>query len=54
MLDLMTPRVATRAAGASDDVIDAAAGILRTATREALFGTLALAALADVLVGRRR
>jgi hypothetical protein len=54
ILDLMAHRVTTRAAAASDEAINAATEVLRTGSREAVLGTLALAALVGVLVGRRR
>jgi len=54
VLDLITHRVTTRAAAASDEAIDAATEVLRTGSREAVLGTLAMAALVGVLVGRRR
>jgi hypothetical protein len=49
LFDILTHRFSTRLAGASDDAIDAAVHIMRTGSRSALFGTLAVV----VLVGRR-
>jgi hypothetical protein len=53
LFDILTHRFSTRLAGASDDAIDAAVHIMRTGSRSALFGTLAVAALVGVLIGRR-
>ena len=52
--DILTHRVSTRVAGAGDEAIDAAAHLVRTGSRSALFGTLAVVALVGVLLGRRR
>jgi len=52
--DHLTHRFTTRAATASDDAIDAAVQVMRTSSRPALFGTLAVVTLVGVLIGRRR
>ena len=52
--DILTHRVSTRVAGAGDEAIDEAAHLVRTGSRSALFGTLAVVALVGVLLGRRR
>jgi hypothetical protein len=52
--DVMTHRFSTRVATASDEAIDAAVHVMRTSSRPALFGTLAVVALIGVLIGRRR
>ena len=52
--DVLTHRVSTRVAGAGDEAIDAVAHLMRTGSRSVLFGTLAVVALAGVLIGRRR
>jgi hypothetical protein len=53
LFDILTHLFSTRLAGASDDAIDAAVHIMRTGSRSALFGTLAVVALVGVLIGRR-
>jgi len=53
LFDILTHRFSTRLAGASDDAVDAAVHIMRTGSRSALFGTLAVVALVGVLIGRR-
>jgi hypothetical protein len=40
-------------AAASDEAIDAAVHVMRTSSRSALFGTLAVVTLVGVLIGRR-
>jgi hypothetical protein len=50
----LTHRFTTRMAAASDDAIDAAVHVMRTSSRSALFGTLAVVTLVGVLIGRRR
>jgi hypothetical protein len=52
--DILKHRFSTRVAGASDEAIDAAVHVMRTGSRSALFGTLAVVALVGVLLGRRR
>jgi hypothetical protein len=52
--DVLTHRFSSRVATASDEAIDAAVHVLRTSSRPALFGTLAVVALVGVLIGRRR
>jgi hypothetical protein len=52
--DHLTHRFTTRVAAASDDAVDAAVHVMRTSSRPALFGTLAVVALVGVLIGRRR
>jgi hypothetical protein len=53
-LDHLTHRFTTRVAAASDDAVDAAVHVIRTSSRPALFGTLAVVTLVGVLIGRRR
>jgi hypothetical protein len=53
LFDVLTHRFSTRVAGASDEAIDAAVHIMRTGSKSALFGTLAVVALVGVLLGRR-
>ncbi len=53
-VDVLTHRFSTRAAMAGDEAIDAAVHAMRTSSRSALFGTLAVVALVGVLIGRRR
>jgi hypothetical protein len=53
-LDVLTHRFLTRVAGAGDEALDAAAHLMRTGSRSVLFGTLAVAALVGVMIGRRR
>jgi hypothetical protein len=52
--DVLTHRFSTRVATASDEAIDAAVHVMRTGSRPALFGTLAVVTLVGVLIGRRR
>jgi hypothetical protein len=52
--DALTHRFSTRVAAASDEALDAAVHAMRTSSRPALFGTLAVVALVGVLIGRRR
>ena len=52
--DVLTHRFSTRVAGAGDEAIDAAVHLMRTGSRSVLFGTLAVVALAGVMLGRRR
>jgi hypothetical protein len=52
--DVLTHRFSSRVATASDEALDAAVHVLRTSSRPALFGTLAVVALVGVLIGRRR
>jgi len=54
VLDVLKHRVSTRVAGAGDEAIDAAIHLMRSGSRPALFGTLAVVALIGVLIGRRR
>jgi hypothetical protein len=54
IFDVLTRRVSTRVAGAGDEAIDAAVHVMRTGSRSALFGTLAVVALVGVMLGRRR
>jgi hypothetical protein len=53
LFDVLTHRFSARAAGAGDEAIDAAVHIMRTGSKSALFGTLAVVALVGVLLGRR-
>jgi len=52
--DHLTHRFTTRVATAGDEVLDTAVHAMRTSSRPALFGTLAIVALVGVLIGRRR
>ena len=52
--DRLTHRFTTRVATAGDEALDAAVQSMRTSSRLALFGTLAIVALVGVLIGRRR
>ena len=52
--DHLTHRFTTRVATAGDEALDAAVHVMRTSSRSALFGTLAIVALVGVLIGRRR
>jgi hypothetical protein len=52
--DHLTHRFTTRVATAGDEALDAAVHAMRTSSRPALFGTLAVVALVGVLIGRRR
>jgi hypothetical protein len=51
--DHLKRRFTTRVAAASDEAIDAAVHVMRTSSRSALFGTLAVVTLVGVLIGRR-
>jgi hypothetical protein len=53
-LDVLRHRFSTRVAGAGDETLDAAVHFMRTGSRSVLFGTLAVAALVGVMIGRRR
>jgi amino acid transporter len=52
--DHLTHRLTTRVATAGDEALDAAVHVMRTSSRPALFGTLAVVALVGALIGRRR
>ena len=52
--DALTHRFSARVAAAGDEAIDTAVHAMRTSSRPALFGTLAVVALVGVLIGRRR
>jgi hypothetical protein len=54
LLDVLSHRISTRVAGASDEAIDAVAHIMRIGSKSALFGTLAVVALLGIFLGRRR
>ena len=54
LFDRLTHRFTTRVATAGDEALDAAVHAMRTTSRPALFGTLAVVALVGVLIGRRR
>ena len=54
LFDRLTHRFTTRVATAGDEALDAAVHAMRTSSRPALFGTLAVVALVGVLIGRRR
>jgi hypothetical protein len=52
--DHLKHRFTTRVATAGDEALDTAVHAMRTSSRPALFGTLAVVALVGVLIGRRR
>jgi hypothetical protein len=52
--DHLRHRFTTRVATAGDEALDAAVHAMRTSSRPALLGTLAVVALVGVLIGRRR
>jgi hypothetical protein len=52
--DHLRHRFTTRVATAGDEALDSAVHAMRTSSRPALFGTLAVVALVGVLIGRRR
>ena len=54
LFDRLTHRFTTRVATAGDEALNAAVHAMRTSSRPALFGTLAVVALVGVLIGRRR
>jgi len=54
MFDVLAHRFSTRVAAAGDEAVDAAVSIMRTGSRSTIFGTLAVAALVGVLLGRHR
>jgi hypothetical protein len=54
VLDVLRHRFSTRAAGASDEAINAAVDIMRTGSKSVLFGTLAAVALVGVILERSR
>jgi hypothetical protein len=54
LVDHLRHRFTTRAATAGDEALDAAVHAMRTSSRSALFGTLAVVTLVGVLIGRRR
>lgn len=54
LLDIVTHRVTTRAAGASEEAVETAVELVRTGSRSALLGTIAVTALVGLLIGRRR
>jgi hypothetical protein len=54
LFDVLRHRFSTRVAAAGDEVIDTAVRAMRTSSRPALFGTLAVAVLVGVVIGRRR
>jgi hypothetical protein len=51
--DHLTHQFTTRVATAGDEALDAAVHVMRTSSRPALFGTLAVVTLVGVLIGRR-
>jgi hypothetical protein len=53
LFDILSHRISTRVAGASDEAIDAAVHIMRTGSKSALFGTLAVVAAIGIFLGRR-
>jgi hypothetical protein len=52
--DVLTHRFSTRVAAASDEAFDAAAHIVRTGPRSAVFGTLAVVMPVGIVIGSRR
>jgi hypothetical protein len=54
LFDHLTHQFTTRVATAGDEALDAAVHVMRTSSRPALFGTLAVVALVGMLIGRRR
>jgi len=54
LLDVVTHRVTSQAAAASDEAIKSATELVRSGSRGALFGTLAVTVLAGLLIGRRK
>jgi hypothetical protein len=54
LLDVLIHRVTTHAAAASDDAINTATEFVRSGSREALVGTLTLAVLVGILIGRKK
>jgi hypothetical protein len=54
LFDVLTHQFSTRVAMAGDEAVDTAVHVMRTSSRSALFGTLAIVALVGVLIGRRR
>ena len=54
LFDHLTHRFTTRVATAGDEALDTAVHVMRTSSRPALFGTLAVVTLVGVLIGRRR
>jgi hypothetical protein len=54
VFDHLTHRFTARVATAGDEALDAAVHLMRTSSRSALFGTLAVVTLVGVLIGRRR
>lgn len=54
LLDIVTHRVTTKAAGASEEAVETAVELVRTGSRSALLGTIAITALVGLLIGRRR
>ena len=54
LFDHLTHRFTTRVATAGDEALDTAVHVIRTSSRPALFGTLAVVTLVGVLIGRRR
>lgn len=54
LLDVVTHRVTSHAAAASDEAIKSATDLVRSGSRGALFGTLAVTVLAGLLIGRRK
>ena len=52
LFDVLTHRFSTRVVGASDEAIDAAVHVMRTGSKSALFGTLAVVVLFGVMLGR--
>jgi hypothetical protein len=54
LLDVVSHRFTAQAAAASDEAINSAVEFVRTGSRSALFGTLAITVLAGLLIGRRK
>jgi uncharacterized membrane protein YraQ (UPF0718 family) len=54
LLDVLVHRVTTHAAAASDEAINTASEFVRSGSREQLVGTLTLAVLVGILIGRKK
>lgn len=54
LLDVLVHRITMHAAAASDDAINTATEFVRGGSREALVGTLTLAVLIGILIGRKK
>ena len=54
LLDGVTSKLAERTAAATHEALDSAAEVVRKSPREAIVGTLAVAAVIGIVIGRRR